>query len=408
MTRRVVIVGASLAGATTATTLRELGFDGTIDIVGAEPELPYERPPLSKSFLAGEGSSDDFLVNPASTYDAQRIRMHLGSPAVSLDTARRRVALEDESVLEYDDVVIATGSVNRRPGIPGMDLDGVHRLRSLSDAESLRKHADQASNAVIIGQGFIGCEVAATLRGRGLGVTMVDPQPGPLFGPLGAEVSARVAEWHREHGVHLVNELGVAQLTGSTDVEGVRLDDGAILPADLVVVGVGARPATAWLNGSGVPIDHGAVLVDNAGRSIIASVYAAGDVSAWWDDDLAEHRRVEHYDSAIVQGQRVAHSILGTAAAPRGRSWFWSEQYNHTLHYAGVHVPDDELLWRGDTIGFWLRNGVVTAVVALDDGRTFRRGMSLIGSQPEKRTLLDEQVDLRTLRPDREVAPAGA
>lgn len=215
MTRRVVIVGASLAGASTATTLRELGFDGTIDVIGAEEQLPYERPALSKTFLAGKGSSDDLLVNSAAEYDAFSIRMHLGSAAVGIDTGRRLVNLADCSTLEYDDLVIATGSVNRRPGIAGMDLAGVHQLRTLADADALRAYAAAAHSAVIVGQGFIGCEVAATLRSTGLNVTMVDPQPGPLYGPLGPEVSSHIAGWHRDNGVRLLNEVGVAELIPS-------------------------------------------------------------------------------------------------------------------------------------------------------------------------------------------------
>lgn len=407
MTRRVVIVGASLAGASTATTLRELGFDGTIDVIGAEEQLPYERPALSKTFLAGEGGSDDLLVNSAVEYDAFSIRMRLGSAAVGVDTDRRIVSLDDSSTLEYDDLVIATGSVNRRPDLPGMDLTGVHQLRTLADADALRRHAAAAVSAVIVGQGFIGCEVAATLRSRGLHVTMVDPQPGPLYGPLGPEVSSHIAGWHRENGVRLLNEVGVAELTGSAAVDGVRLEDGTALDADLVVVGIGARPASDWLTGSGLRMERGAVLVDAHGRSSTDGVYAAGDVSAWWDEDLSAHRRVEHYDSALVQGQRVAYTIVGSTPEPRSRSWFWSDQYDHTLQSSGAQQAGDELRWRGAT-GFWLGQGTVTAVISLDDGRTFRRALALIGTRPATDALLDDGVDLRSLRPAEQREPAPA
>lgn len=400
MTRRVVVVGASLAGATAATTLRELGFDGTVDVVGAEPELPYERPALSKAFLTGEGSGEQLLVNPASVYDGLDIRMHLGTAAVGLDPRRRVVSLDDGGALAYDALVLATGSVNRRPGLAGLDLPGVHQLRTLADAHALRAHATRARAAVVVGQGFVGCEVAATLRGRGLDVTMVDPQPGPLHGPLGETVSRRVAGWHRDRGVRLLNDVGVAELTGSDAVDGVRLTDGTSLAADLVLVGVGARPASDWLAGSGLPLAGGAVLVDADGRSSVPDVLAAGDVSAWWDGELGEHRRVEHYDSALVQGQHVAHTILGSSAPVRGRSWFWSDQYDHVLQHAGAQQSDDELVWRGERTGFWLRHGTVTAVVSVDDGRTFRRAMRLIGARPDPVALLDDAVDLRTLETD--------
>jgi 3-phenylpropionate/trans-cinnamate dioxygenase ferredoxin reductase subunit len=398
MTRRVVVVGASLAGATVATTLRELGFDGTVDVIGSELELPYERPALSKGYLAGEASRDDLLVHPVAVYDDFGIRMLLGSAAVGLDKDRRLLSLHDGSIIEYDDLVIATGSVNRRPDISGMDLAGVHQLRSLADADALREQAGRSSATVVVGQGFIGCEVAATLRGRGLPVTMVDPQLGPLYRPLGAEVSDRVAAWHHGAGVRLLNGVGIDSLLGQSFVEGVRLTDGTTVAADLIVVGVGARPASDWLTGSEVRLEQGAVIVDADGRSSTDGVYAAGDVSVWWDEELGQHRRVEHYDSAIVQGQRVAHTLLGTSAPARSRSWFWSDQYDHTLQYAGAHRPDDALLWRGRGTGFFCRDGRVTAAVSVDDGRTFRRALALVGAQLDPDELLDESVDLRSFR----------
>lgn len=403
MTRRVVIVGASLAGATVATTLRELGFDGTINLIGAEPELPYERPALSKGYLGGQDGREELLVYPAAVYDDFGIRMLLGSAAAGMDTHRRLLSLEDGSILEYDDLVIATGSINRRPDIAGMDLAGVHQLRSLADADALREHAGRASAAVVVGQGFIGCEVAATLRGHGMPVTMVDPQPGPLYGPLGPQVSERVAAWHHDAGVRLINGIGIDSLLGRDAAEGVRLTDGTTIAADLIVVGVGARPASDWLTGAGVRLEHGAVIVDADGRSSADGVYSAGDVSAWWDEEVRDHRRVEHYDSAIVQGQYVAHTLLGMSAPARSRSWFWSDQYDHTLQYAGAHRRDDALLWRGMSTGFFLRDGRVTAFVSVDDGRTFRRALVLIGARPDPDNLLDENVDLRSLR---QAAPA--
>jgi 3-phenylpropionate/trans-cinnamate dioxygenase ferredoxin reductase subunit len=180
-----------------------------------------------------------------------------------------------------------------------------------------------------------------------------------------------------------------------------------VLDADLVVVGVGARPASEWLTRSGLRMERGAVMVDASGRSSTANVYAAGDLTAWWNEDLSTHRRVEHYDSALVQGQRVAHTISGSTPEPRSRSWFWSDQYDHTLQYSGEQQPDDKLRWRGAT-GFWLRQGTVTAVVSLGDGRTFRRAMALIGTRPATGALLDDSVDLRSLRPAQQREPAPA
>ena len=398
MTRHVVIVGAGVAGATAATTLREIGFDGAIDLIGSETQLPYERPALSKSYLAGRDADEDLLIHPAEVYDEFGVGLRLGTSAVRLDEERRLVDLSDGSSLAYDALLLATGSINRRPPLPGIDLDGVHQLRSLHDADRLRAHAATAARAVIVGQGFIGCEVAATLRELGLDVTMIDPLPGPLWTPLGTDVSGRIRQWHREHGVVLHNEVGVQELVGNGSVAAVRLSDGRLLDADLVVVGVGARPASDWLQDTTLGLVGGAVPVDAEGRTTSAGVFAVGDLAARWDEAGRSYRRVEHYDSAMMQGQQVAHALLGNPSPAAGRSWFWSDQYRHTVQYAGAHQPDDELTWRGPGTGFWLRGGAVQAVVSLDDGRQFRRALRLIGTTVEVTGLVDEAVDLRDLR----------
>lgn len=397
MTSRVVVVGAGLAGAATTTGLRELGFDGTITLLGAEPVLPYERPGLSKGYLAGSTSADDLLVHARGVYEDFGIDVRLDVEAVGLDVEGRQVRLADGTTLAYDDLVIATGSVNRRPDLPGIDLAGVHQLRTLAEADALRAAASTASTAVVVGQGFIGCEVASTLRSLGLDVTMVDPLPGPLWGPLVPELSRRVATWHADAGVRMRNDVGVAGLVGDAAVRGVRLEDGTELPADLVVVGVGARPATDWLASSGLRLEGGAVVVDADGVSSAPHVYAAGDVAAPWDDLTRSHRRVEHFDAALVQGQRVASAVSGTPAPGGSRTWFWTEQHAHMLMYAGAHQPADELVWRGEATGFWRRDGVVTAVVGIDAGRDFRRAMKLLGDRLATADLRDQTRDLRTL-----------
>lgn len=396
MTGGVVVIGAGLAGATAATTLRELGFDRPITLVGAEPVLPYERPGLSKGYLAGSTSADDLQVHSAEVYEKLGVDVRLGGEAVCLDADAREVALADGTELSYDDVVIATGGVNRRPSLPGMELSGVHQLRTLVEASSLRSAASSARTAVVVGQGFVGCEVAATLRSLGLDVTMVDPLPGPLWA-LGAEISERVAQWHADAGVRMRNDVGVASVDGNGVVRSVRLDDGTVLPADLVVVGVGARPATDWLAGSGVELADGAVVVDTDGRSSAPHVWAIGDAAAAWDEQTGRHRCVEHFDSAIVQGQRVAHALVGAPSPAGGRSWFWTDQHGHTLMHAGVHGPSDDVVWRGSSVAFWLRDGEVTAVAGIDAGRDFRRAMKLIGARPATADLQDEGLDLRTV-----------
>lgn len=395
MSDGVLVVGAGLAGATAATSLRELGFEGPITLVGAEPVLPYERPGLSKGYLAGSTPADALRVHDAEVYERFGIDVRLGAVAIALDADARKLTLEGGTALSYDDLVIATGGVNRRPPLPGMDLAGVHQLRTLAEATDLRAAASSARTAVVVGQGFVGCEVASTLCSLGLDVTMVDPLPGPLWAALGPDISARVTSWHTSAGVRLHNDVGVASIDGSDRVRSVTLTDGAVLPADFVVVGVGARPATDWV--SGLDLVDGAVVVDAEGRSSAPHVWAVGDVAAAWDEQTQSHRRVEHFDSAIVHGQRVAHALVGAPSPPGGRSWFWTDQHGHTLQYAGVHAPSDDVVWRAGAVAFWLRDGEVTAVAGIDAGRDFRRAMKLVGNRVPVDDLQDESRDLRTL-----------
>lgn len=399
MSRRVVIVGASLAGATAATSLRRLGFDGDVLLVGAEPHLPYERPALSKGYLAGQSTAEQLLVQPAGTFAELGVELRLGRTAVALQEASRTVRLDDVAVLPYDALVIATGSTNLTPAIDGMQLDGVHQLRTLDEADRLRAHAARARSAVVVGMGFIGCEVSATLRGLGLDVTMVDRLGGPLWMQLGPQLSDVVRRWHVEHGVRLIDSVEVAALEGDRAVEGVRLSDGRLLPADLVVVGVGVRPATDWLASAPLHLEHGAVGVDANGRTNLSDVYAVGDVAAVWDDRTQAHRHVEHYRAALEQGARVAHALLDLPAPAAEPAWFWSEQYEHVLHYAGDHRAEDTMLVREQPFtAFFTRSAALTAVATVDNGRDFRRALRLLGNEVDERALVDPAVDLRRLR----------
>jgi 3-phenylpropionate/trans-cinnamate dioxygenase ferredoxin reductase subunit len=396
-TRRIVIVGASLAGATTAVTLRRLGFAGDLVLLGDEPHLPYERPALSKTYLSGGQQREALLVHPADTYDNLDIELQLGAGAAGLDADRREVRVVGGSPVGYDVLVIATGSENRRPPFPGGRLPGVHQLRSVDDADRLSADLSSATTAVIVGMGFIGCEVAATLRESGLDVTLVDRVEGPLAGQLGPELSQRVREWHEAHGVRLVGGVDVAALSGNGRVQEVRLTDGRSLPADVVVVGVGARPATDWLVDAPVHLVGGAVGADEAGRTSLPGVYAVGDVAATWSSADRTHRRTEHYRSALDQGARLAHTLLDLPAPAAQPSWFWSDQYDHVLHYAGDR-NGTELHVRADPYtAFFLRGSVLSAVAAVDNGRDFRRALRLLGSTVDPRELVDPGVDLRRI-----------
>jgi 3-phenylpropionate/trans-cinnamate dioxygenase ferredoxin reductase subunit len=405
---RVVVVGASLAGATAALSLREAGHDGEIVLLGAETELPYERPALSKGYLTGQETLDKLLVRPGAAYDEQRITLRLGQAAAGLDADRRQVLLTADERLDYDDVVIATGAANVRPSIPGIDLAGVHQLRTAADADALKAALPGLRTAVVVGQGFIGCEVAATLTGLGVQVTAVDAVPGPLWGPLGPKLSAVVCRWHEDRGVRLVNGVGVGAFRPDADgtrVRAVELADGRRIDAGLVVVGVGVRPATGWLADAPVHLVRGAVGVDTEGRTNLPHVWAAGDVTATWDDALGQHLRHEHWASGIDQGQRVARAIAG-APQPDGPAvpYFWSDQYDRNLQYAGGHDVDCDLVVRGDLadaaaplVAFFLRAGTLAAVLTVNSGKELRRAQRLIGHEVDPAALADPNVDLRTL-----------
>ena len=394
---RVVVVGASLAGATAAVRLRKLGHEGPVTLVGAEPHLPYERPGLSKGYLKGDLPAGKLRVHEQETYDELGIDLLLGTTAHGLDVDGRLV-LHSRGQTPYDALVVATGSANLRPPIPGIDLPGVHQLRTLDDADALRAGASSARTAVVVGTGFIGCEIAATLRGLGLAVTAVDALPGPLWSVLGPQLSGVVRGWHEEQGVEVLGGTGVEAIEGAGRVERVRLADGRVLPADLVVVGVGARPALDWLDDTPLHRAAGGLGVDDDGQTSVHDVYAIGDVAAQWYPAEQAHRRSEHYSSALAQADRVAHALAGLPVPAVEPSWFWSDQYDHTLHYAGRHEADDVMVQRTDPYAaFFLRDGVLTAVATIDNGRDLRRAMKLLGRRVDAALLADAGTDLRTV-----------
>ena len=291
----------------------------------------------------------------------------------------------------------------------------MHQLRTLADADALRADLAGARSAVIVGMGFIGCEIAATLTGLGVQVTAVDALPGPLWGPLGPELSAVARGWHQQHGVRVLTSSTVTALLpdeSGAALAAVELGSGERLAADLVVVGVGVRPNTAWLADSTLHLVDGAVGVDSDGRTNVPGVHAVGDVSASWDQASGRHRRHEHWAAAIQQGRRAARQIAGLPAQPPEAPYCWSDQYDKTLLYSGEHDGDNPLVVRGDltqdrqpVTGFFLRDGAVTAVVAVNDGKQFRRAQRLLGLTLNPTDLADLTLDLRRLAPP---APTSA
>ena len=369
--QRIVIVGASLAGATAAATLREEGFDGEIRLIGAEAQLPYNRPPLSKGYLRQQERFEDQLVKPAAYYAEQRIELTLGVRATAIDAKQKLVELEGGERVAYDRLLVTTGGRNRVLSVPGATLEGVFQLRTVEDCDRIRAATPRARRAVVIGLGFIGSEVSASLRQLGIEVAAVEGARVPLARVLGDEVGQALAEIHREKGVELVLGDSVAALEGSARVERVRTTRGRVLECDMVVAGIGIVPNTELLAAAGAEVDNG-VLVDERCRTSLPDVFAAGDVTNHLHPVFGR-LRVEHWNNGYQQGRAAARSLLGGAQPYDYIHSFWSDQYEHTLEYVGFATRWDRLVFRGRLetrkfLGFYLDNGIIRAAVGLDRG----------------------------------------
>jgi 3-phenylpropionate/trans-cinnamate dioxygenase ferredoxin reductase subunit len=361
-----LIVGAGLAGAKAAETLRTEGFGGRLVMFGDEAERPYDRPPLSKGYLRGETDRDSLYLHQDGFYAANDIELHTSTPVRSIDPAHRHVELASGERIDYDRLLLATGAAPRRLPLPGADLDGVHHLRSRRDAEALAAAAAGAEHVVVVGTGWIGSEAAASLRQLGRQVTLVGPDSAPLARVLGPEVAGVYRDLHADHGVRLVLGTRVAGFRGHGRVEAVVTSDGLEIPCDLVLVGAGAVPRTELAEAAGLPVDDG-VLVDERLQVLgAADVYAAGDVAAAWHPRYQTHRRVEHWDNAFNQGPAAARSMLGIAATYERLPYFFSDQYDLSIQHAGLATASDQVVVRGDPathafIAFWLRDRQVVA-----------------------------------------------
>lgn len=378
--RTVAVVGASLAGLSTARELRAAGYDGALTIVGEERHEPYDRPPLSKDFLKGDIGADALALGSADEYEALGADWLLGDRAVRLDTAERTVTLASGRHLRTDAVVVATGASARTlPGTAG--LAGVHTLRTLDDAEALRAALTTGSpRVVVIGAGFIGAEVASTAHALGLDVTVVEAAEVPLERALGREMGRVCAALHTDHGVRLLCGTGVSGLEGTGRVTGVRLADGRLLPADVVVVGVGVRPATDWLAGSGVHVDDG-VVCDAGCATTVPGVVAVGDVARCPNPFTGRHARIEHWTNAMEQPRTAARTLLSgaSAAAPVAAPYFWSDQYHARIQLAGhVRPADTPEVVEGDLdsrsfAAVYRREGQPVAVLSVNQPKLFNR-----------------------------------
>lgn len=378
--RSITVVGASLAGLSTVRALRAEGYDGEIVVVGEERHAPYDRPPLSKDFLKGDIGAEGLALGDADEYEVLDAQWLLGERAVRLDPVARSVTLAGGRHVRTDGIVIATGATPRT--LPGTDgLAGVHTLRTLEDAQALRAELlDGLPRVVVIGAGFIGAEVASTAHRLGLHVTVVEALPVPLERQLGREMGLVVSSLHSDHGVRLLCGSGVAELIGEGRVTGVRLADGRVLPADIVVAGVGVWPNTDWLVGSGVQVDDG-VVCDAGCATGVPGVVAVGDVARCPDPFTGRHARIEHWSNATEQAKTAARTLLTgvPAEAPLTPPYFWSDQYQVRIQVAGHVAPGAEPeVVQGDIdsrtfTAVYRREGTPVAVLSLNQPKFFNR-----------------------------------
>lgn len=390
--RRVVVVGAGMAGVQTAVALREQGFDGTVTLIGAEPHQPYDRPPLSKAVLLGNAEGSAFDVD----FEGLGIELVLGREVSGLRPADHELDTEAGPV-PYDVLVLATGAEPiRLPGAEG--VPGVHLLRTLDDAERLRPVLARQHDIVVVGAGWIGAEFATAAREAGCAVTVVEAAGRPLAGALPAEVAAPMAAWYADSGIELRTHARVERVEPGA----VVLEDGSRLPAGAVVVGIGARPATAWLAGSGVALGaHREVVADVHLRTSVPDVYAVGDCASFPSGRFGERLLVHHWDNALQGPRTVATNIVGAAtdeplAVYDPVPYFWSEQFGRFVQYAGHHAGADRVLWRGDPSGpawsvCWLRGDRLVALLAVGRARDLAQGKRLIqaGTPMNPRLLVD-------------------
>jgi 3-phenylpropionate/trans-cinnamate dioxygenase ferredoxin reductase subunit len=359
-----VIVGASLGGAKAAEALRAAGYDGRIVLLGAETELPYERPPLSKGYLQGKAERETIYVHPREWYADADIDLRLGVTVTGIDRAAHEVVLADGSRIGYTKLLLTTGSSPRQLQVPGADLDGVLYLRSASDSDRIKALIGQAGRIAVIGAGWIGLEITAAAREAGVAVTVLETADLPLLRVLGSEVASVFAALHAEHGVDLRFGVQVAEITGSDGrADGVRLSDGTLIPADAVIVGVGITPNTELAATAGLDVDNG-IRVDAQLRSSDPDIYAAGDVASAFHPILGKHIRVEHWANALNQPQAAARAMAGEQVSYERVPYFFSDQYDLGMEYSGYVEPDgyDEVVFRGDVdrrefVAFWLGNG---------------------------------------------------
>ena len=366
--RSFVIVGAGMAGARAAASLRAEGFQGRVVLLGEEHDRPYDRVPLSKNYLRSEPGYHRLFVHDEGYYAEHDIELRLDTRAASIDVPGREVVLECGERLAYDRLLLTTGADPRRLRIPGCDLDGVHYLRRTADADRLRYAVTAAEQIVVIGAGFIGCEVAASARLMGTEVALVGTGELPMCRALGPETARFYRDVHAGHGVEWHLGVGVDALRGGARVEEVVLADGSVLAADAVVVGIGAEPRVELARSAGITLDNG-IVTDEHLATNVPGIFAAGDVADAWHPTLGRRLRLEHWSSALNQGPEAARNMLGNSTAYSRTPFFFSDQYDVWMEYTGYATEGAEVVFRGDPapgeaaefIAFWLREEKLVA-----------------------------------------------
>ena len=400
--RRILVVGAGVAGGGAALAMRDAGFDGEVVLAGAEPHLPYERPPLSKAFLRGELAPERLDLRPPGVWDERGIDVRSGSRVVRLDPSGREATFEDGAVVGFDRAVVATGSRNRRLDAPGMGLEGVFDLRTVDDCRQLQAAAGPGRRALIVGMGFVGSEVAASLRSLGVEVTAMLPGDAPLDRVLGPEVGAALARVHEEHGVRILPRTRFAAFEGSGGaLRAAVTDDGRRIECDLAVVGVGVQPNIELAREAGLDVGDG-VTVDERCRTSAPDVFAAGDVASFPLGGTGPNVRIEHFQHAVRHGRAAGQAAVDAGGPFTDVPWFWSDQYDQHVQYAGWHRTWDAFEVRGSVdersfLGFFCEGGVVRSVVSMNRNQELRRAMPAIGREVPPEVLRDESADLRNV-----------
>jgi 3-phenylpropionate/trans-cinnamate dioxygenase ferredoxin reductase subunit len=414
---RFVIVGAGLAGAKAAETLRHEGFDGRLILIGDEPERPYERPPLSKDYLRGE-VTDKPYVHQASFYADNDIELLTSTRVTGIEIGTRELLLEGDRRLGYDRLLLTTGAVPRRLDVPGSKLDGIHYLRTVADSQRIGERIERGQRLVVVGSGWIGAEIAASARQKGCDVTMIEMGSLPLERVLGPEVGQAYLDLHRGHGVEFLPETTVERFDGDGSVERVLTRDGAVLETEFVVVGVGVAPRTGLVETAGLEISDG-VLVDEHLETSVPGVFAAGDVANAHHPFYGRPLRVEHWANALNQGPIAARAMLGKSASYEEIPYFFSDQYDTGMEYSGYATEWDEVVFRGDVsahefVAFWIKDERLVAGMNMNVWDVSDPIRELIRSRRrlDRRELADPEVSLSQLAeggpPATEALPVNA